>query len=782
MKQSPLAQNLFIVTPNTIILRSKGENRTLFECKSASGIVNSRASKDNSSLFAVADSQIVVLSDAARGRDKKYHLKSGQGEARLLHFSHDSKILYFTTTLCNSLQAYSVSAAELLPSMPAHPSPPDTLAISGDGAVLLSASPDPPTIYLQDTRGGGKAPIRFYPKDAQSPVSYAAFQGCYGTTHSSRMRFVLGFRDGGLGMYRLFLPALPNRQTASQAQEMQSFQLLPIRIDFINRLHKSAMGGITAAEFIPGYTGRIHVSGPATCLSISSRPRAKSREKEDSDVRFGGDATDDSGAVFERPETQIAIGTQTGKILVFNILGLLIHEISMDFAILNLEWVGDMSAPSILSTRKTSFSPDAVTALDLGSKHSESDTDEESGTVRKSPKPNLSMRMAASGRYIRDLFSRDTEVKEGFSQDPRISEVTYVSPSQKNIGEQQTRKKSSLRPRIATETFKSPIEHSSQTLIPSHARDHSSPLHPSIQDTHTAHSSRPPSQVRWFSTTRDSSPSSDDSVFLRNKFFTPPTMRRNKSKDIKRIASPLTTRTHTKKARRSSLPLGRISPKPLDTQSRVSSRTGSKPFNDPFTNIKQEANGSRSPFNRIRTARKSPPPLPSDTPSPLDSPASLYSRSQSLIANNAFRDLEGRQAKGGDKESAPIALQREVVGAAGSPSAALSTPSSVYSGPNSDMFRSHLRGLDGEVDRLMSKCPPLEQNSEPPSSPGTQTDALSTRWKQLAEEARREGTAISAEGIRELRQGIAATRKDIAALRREVRAMKEEMLRPRPKE
>lgn len=78
MKQSPLAQNLFIVTPNTIILRSKGENRTLFECKSASGIVNSRASKDNSSLFAVADSQIVVLSDAVRGRDKKYHLKSGQ--------------------------------------------------------------------------------------------------------------------------------------------------------------------------------------------------------------------------------------------------------------------------------------------------------------------------------------------------------------------------------------------------------------------------------------------------------------------------------------------------------------------------------------------------------------------------------------------------------------------------------------------------------------------------------------------------------------------------------
>lgn len=141
--------------------------------------------------------------------------------------------------------------------MPAHPSPPDTLAISGNGAVLLSASPDPPTIYLQDTRGGGRAPVRFYPKDAQSPVSHAAFQDCDGPTQSSRMRLVLGFRDGGLGMYRLFLPALSNRQTASQAQQIQSFQLLPIRIDFINRLHKAAMGGITATEFIPGYAARI---------------------------------------------------------------------------------------------------------------------------------------------------------------------------------------------------------------------------------------------------------------------------------------------------------------------------------------------------------------------------------------------------------------------------------------------------------------------------------------------------------------------------------------------
>lgn len=141
--------------------------------------------------------------------------------------------------------------------MPAHPSPPDALAISGNGAVLLSASPDPPTIYLQDTRGGGQAPVKFHPKDAQSPVSCASFQDCDSSMQSPRIRFVLGFRDGGLGVYRLFLPALPTRQNTSQVEQIQSFHLLPVRIDFINRLHKAAMGGIIAAEFMPGFTARI---------------------------------------------------------------------------------------------------------------------------------------------------------------------------------------------------------------------------------------------------------------------------------------------------------------------------------------------------------------------------------------------------------------------------------------------------------------------------------------------------------------------------------------------
>lgn len=73
----PFDQSLFVATPNAIYLRSQLARKKLFECETANGIVNARASKDNSSLFAVADGQVVILHDATRSRDRKYKLKNG---------------------------------------------------------------------------------------------------------------------------------------------------------------------------------------------------------------------------------------------------------------------------------------------------------------------------------------------------------------------------------------------------------------------------------------------------------------------------------------------------------------------------------------------------------------------------------------------------------------------------------------------------------------------------------------------------------------------------------
>jgi hypothetical protein len=56
----------------------------------------------------------------------------------------------------------------------------------------------------------------------------------------------------------------------------------------------------------------------------------------------------------EPANTLIAVGTQVGKVLIFDILGLLIHEIAMDVAVRSVEWVGDMSAPPVLPARSSS--------------------------------------------------------------------------------------------------------------------------------------------------------------------------------------------------------------------------------------------------------------------------------------------------------------------------------------------------------------------------------------------------------------------------------------------
>lgn len=56
----------------------------------------------------------------------------------------------------------------------------------------------------------------------------------------------------------------------------------------------------------------------------------------------------------EVANTLIAVGTQIGKVLIFDILGLLIHEIAMDVAVRSVEWIGDMSAPPVLPARGSS--------------------------------------------------------------------------------------------------------------------------------------------------------------------------------------------------------------------------------------------------------------------------------------------------------------------------------------------------------------------------------------------------------------------------------------------
>jgi hypothetical protein len=99
--------------------------------------------------------------------------------------------------------------------------------------------------------------VNFRPTDAIVPVSCAVFRCEEYQAECSYMLFVLGFRDGRMVLFRLFLPTSSRHGKHQQSQHAQTFQLQPIRIGAIRKLHKAAMGGIAAAEFLPGYTARI---------------------------------------------------------------------------------------------------------------------------------------------------------------------------------------------------------------------------------------------------------------------------------------------------------------------------------------------------------------------------------------------------------------------------------------------------------------------------------------------------------------------------------------------
>jgi hypothetical protein len=51
-------------------------------------------------------------------------------------------------------------------------------------------------------------------------------------------------------------------------------------------------------------------------------------------------------------EVLIAVGTQAGKVMIFNVLGLLVHEVDMHASIVALECVGDLLTLSVLPNRR----------------------------------------------------------------------------------------------------------------------------------------------------------------------------------------------------------------------------------------------------------------------------------------------------------------------------------------------------------------------------------------------------------------------------------------------
>jgi WD40 repeat protein len=287
-----------------------------------------------------------------------------------LQFTPDSKVLYFTTTLLNAVQSYSLREARLLDPGPTHASAPTVLAISPKSHLLLTASELPPTVYLQNLALGTQ-PLLLHPHASFSPVACAAF-------HPERPNiFLLAFKDGTLAVYdstQLMKPfGRGNGNPRSEGQEIASFESLHnvathtacipaggLEVDTADVLDTESglrSFGITGAAFLPRFRNRIvtvgadgkcnvvdfeknqivrtwHIKGPATSLTILSPVHT-------TNISNAGVSRRPS-AMGGTSSTVLSIGRIDGKVLFFDSSGAKLHDLTVDDTagrVVDVEWV-----------------------------------------------------------------------------------------------------------------------------------------------------------------------------------------------------------------------------------------------------------------------------------------------------------------------------------------------------------------------------------------------------------------------------------------------------------
>ncbi|KAF8471676.1 WD40-repeat-containing domain protein [Kalaharituber pfeilii] len=309
------------------------------------GILAAKRSKDGSFL-AVADSQIVVLHKVEQGQHRSYPLKSADGACRLLQYAHDSRSLFFTDNIHNSVQTYSLREDRVNEAAKAHPSPVTSFCVSSDSNFLLSCSSSPSVIHLHNRQLNTTVEIR--PKASSKPVLCCTF-------HPTRKYiFLLAFADGVVAAYDSNKLIRGDKARAA-ARKGDIGSGGGEHIHSFGHLHDASNSdgaGITGVEFIPGFRSRAvsigddgrlfildfekkevlgswHVGAPATCLSV--RP-AK-----------------DAGKSGNEEGWMVAVGTIHGKCFVFDGDGTKVCEQTVDAdagKVLDVEWVtGEVAMP-----------------------------------------------------------------------------------------------------------------------------------------------------------------------------------------------------------------------------------------------------------------------------------------------------------------------------------------------------------------------------------------------------------------------------------------------------
>lgn len=385
----PESHHLVITTEKRVLCLDSDGLSNVFT-SSSSGILAAKEAKDERGTLAIADSQVVVLHNLEKG-DKSYRLKGTDGQIRLLEYSPNGSKLFFTTTLLNAVQVYSLREQRLLSPGPTHPSPPTVLAISPTSHLLLSCSEQPPIVYIQALVHCTQ-PTRFQPWVSNAPVVRAAF-------HRSRPSvFALAFKDGTIAAYDY--NKLPRVQPVLSVQRIQGNERQPGEIGHFKQHHAVTSAGlvdpegnictaslagyddgtktvaagarsisVTGIGFISGFLGRCasvgadgkckivdferlnvlrewHIKGPATCLSILSLKMVEEdgaaiirNRKTVSQISLKAPTPTQRGG----PDAcQIAVGRVDGKVLIYDMMGNMLRELMVDGTggrVVDVDWV-----------------------------------------------------------------------------------------------------------------------------------------------------------------------------------------------------------------------------------------------------------------------------------------------------------------------------------------------------------------------------------------------------------------------------------------------------------
>ena len=308
-----------------------------------------------------------------------------QGRVRLLKVDKESKRLFFTTNLQNSVQSYSLQKSKLLDPSHDHPSPPSVFAISCNSRFLLSTSRAPPTIYLTNLTLQ-RAPVLLRPYCSSSSVVAAAFHP------ENEDFFLLAFADGttavfdalhffhahgrsdhrrsdatsGSGGELAFIKGLHATGTsggASSGEDGVKFDGYDPGTGVVSIGNRAA--GITAVAFVPGRSATAvtvgadgkcclvdftqldkdkavllkswHVRRPATSLSIICYSNQLSGAQMDG----AGDGERSKSRMEPTGAYYIAIGRQDGRVLLFDLDGKPLGHRALDAdgsRVLDVEW------------------------------------------------------------------------------------------------------------------------------------------------------------------------------------------------------------------------------------------------------------------------------------------------------------------------------------------------------------------------------------------------------------------------------------------------------------